>query len=376
MQASASRDRMRANDSHRRATTGGVTSAREDLRHRRRPGRRDDRSGAPRRARADRLRPRRGAARRDLAALRRPHRGGQRRQPARALGGGHHRGRPADRLHLARRVEHRRGDDLEGLLAAARRPSSARPTRSTSRSGAKASSTSTSSSRPRSRPRYAISRTIGVPGGAADRRLRRGPGAAGRVRRRRAATRASSASPLREARIPPDSRVAAIIRGDDVVIPRGDEVIRPGDRIVVIGSPQAAQAWSELIAPGTGKVRDVVIFGAGRAGTAIARLLLEQGIGVRMIEASRERARVRRRRAARRARLPRDRLRPGLPRARADRRRPGRDLRDARRHEEPLRGHARQGARRRASRSRSSTTPPRWRCSSTRVSTSPSTRAR
>ena len=97
---------------------------------------------------------------------------------------------------------------------------------------------------------------------------------------------------LREARIPPDSRVAAIIRGADVVIPRGDEVIRPGDRIVVIGSPQAAQAWGELIAPGTGKVRDVVIFGAGRAGTAVARLLLEQGIGVRLIEANRERARI------------------------------------------------------------------------------------
>jgi trk system potassium uptake protein len=98
--------------------------------------------------------------------------------------------------------------------------------------------------------------------------------------------------PLRDARTPPDSRVAAIIRGDTVVIPRGDERIEPGDRIVVIGSPGAAQGWSDLIAPGTGTVRDVVVFGAGRAGIAIARLLLEQGIGVRLIEASRERARV------------------------------------------------------------------------------------
>jgi trk system potassium uptake protein len=98
--------------------------------------------------------------------------------------------------------------------------------------------------------------------------------------------------PLRDARTPPDSRVAAIIRGDTVVIPRGDERIEPGDRIVVIGSPGAAQGWSDLIAPGTGTVRDVVVFGAGRAGIAIARLLLEQEIGVRLIEASRERARV------------------------------------------------------------------------------------
>ena len=98
-------------------------------------------------------------------------------------------------------------------------------------------------------------------------------------------------APLREARLPPDSRIAAIIRDDSVVIPRGGEDLRPGDRIVVIGSPAAAKLWGELIAPGTGTVRDVVVFGAGRAGIAVARLLLEQGIGVRLIEASRERAR-------------------------------------------------------------------------------------
>ena len=108
-------------------------------------------------------------------------------------------------------------------------------------------------------------------------------------------TRASSPQivgvPLRDAQTPVDSRVAAIIRGEKVVIPRGDEVIDSGDRIVVIGSPASAKLWGELIAPGTGAVHDVVVFGAGRAGTAIARLLLEQGIGVRLIEASRERAR-------------------------------------------------------------------------------------
>jgi trk system potassium uptake protein len=99
-------------------------------------------------------------------------------------------------------------------------------------------------------------------------------------------------TPLREAALPADARVAAIIRDNDVLIPRGGEDVRPGDRIVVIGSPQAAKAWAELIAPGSETVRDVVVFGAGRAGTAVARLLLDQGIGVRLIEASRERARL------------------------------------------------------------------------------------
>ncbi len=97
--------------------------------------------------------------------------------------------------------------------------------------------------------------------------------------------------PLREAKIPADSKVAALIRGDRTVLPGGEDVIQPGDRIVVIGSPQAAQAWSALVAPGEAKVRDVVIYGAGRVGSAIARVLIEQGIGVRLIEASPEQAR-------------------------------------------------------------------------------------
>ncbi len=138
---------------------------------------------------------------------------------------------------------------------------------------------------------YAISRTIGVPSARQTDLF-----AEGQVQLvefdvdERASTLVGV--PLRDAKLPEDSRVAAIIRGAEMRLPGGDDVIQPGDRIVVIGSPQAAQAWGELIAPGTGKVHDVVIYGAGRAGTAIARLLLEQRIGVRMIEASLERARI------------------------------------------------------------------------------------
>jgi trk system potassium uptake protein TrkA len=96
---------------------------------------------------------------------------------------------------------------------------------------------------------------------------------------------------LREASFPRDSKVAAIIRGEKMLLPRGDDRIAPGDRIVVIGSPQAAREWSTLLAPEEASVRDVVIYGAGRVGTSIARMLLDQKINVRMIEISRERAR-------------------------------------------------------------------------------------
>jgi trk system potassium uptake protein TrkA len=97
--------------------------------------------------------------------------------------------------------------------------------------------------------------------------------------------------PLRDARIPPDSKVASIIRGDTMVLPRGDATIVPGDRIVVIGSPRAAEAWSAILAPGEGRIGEVVVYGAGRVGIAIARMLLDQGIDVRLVETSLERAR-------------------------------------------------------------------------------------
>jgi trk system potassium uptake protein TrkA len=98
--------------------------------------------------------------------------------------------------------------------------------------------------------------------------------------------------PLREAHIPEDSKVASIISGETMTLPRGDAVIRHGDRVVVIGSPQAALAWSEILAPDEAAVEDVVVYGAGRVGTAVVRHLLDRGIGVRLVEADADRARA------------------------------------------------------------------------------------
>ena len=96
--------------------------------------------------------------------------------------------------------------------------------------------------------------------------------------------------PLREAALPPDSRVVAIIRGESMVPARGDERIEPGDRVIVIASPAAAQAWSRVIAGDTKTVEDIVVFGCGRMGQTIARVLLDREIRVRMVDADHGRA--------------------------------------------------------------------------------------
>jgi trk system potassium uptake protein len=97
--------------------------------------------------------------------------------------------------------------------------------------------------------------------------------------------------PLREAALPGDSKVASIIRGDGMVFPSGDAAIEAGDRIVIISSPEAAREWSRRLALRSELVDDVVIYGAGRIGSAIARVLLHREVRVRLVEMSEERAR-------------------------------------------------------------------------------------
>jgi trk system potassium uptake protein TrkA len=90
--------------------------------------------------------------------------------------------------------------------------------------------------------------------------------------------------PLREVVTPAEARVAAVIRSSRALLPSGGTVIEPGDRVVVVGSPAGARAWCDLLSPRRGTVRDVVVYGAQQLGVAIARMLLEQGLSVRVIE--------------------------------------------------------------------------------------------
>ena len=76
-----------------------------------------------------------------------------------------------------------------------------------------------------------------------------------------------------------------------MIVPRGEESILPGDRVVIIGSPEAAHAWSRILARGERALDDVVIFGGGNTGLAIGRVLVAQAMRVRVVEADADRAR-------------------------------------------------------------------------------------
>ncbi len=98
--------------------------------------------------------------------------------------------------------------------------------------------------------------------------------------------------PLREATLPADSRVASIIRGGEMILPLGSESLRIGDRIVVIGSPPAAREWSALMSRGERTCRTSSSSAPAGSASPSRRMLLGEGIGVRLVEADRERARI------------------------------------------------------------------------------------
>jgi trk system potassium uptake protein TrkA len=84
---------------------------------------------------------------------------------------------------------------------------------------------------------------------------------------------------------------AAIIRPEEVVVPRGGTRIEAGDEVVVIGSQDSVRALAAEVSPHAGGTNDVLIVGGSDVGYHVARLLEDQGVKPRLIEQNSERAR-------------------------------------------------------------------------------------
>lgn len=86
---------------------------------------------------------------------------------------------------------------------------------------------------------------------------------------------------------------AALLRGDEVIIPTGETVIQRDDRIIVIGSPRSVREFASTVASGDAQneVTKAVIVGGSQIGYHVARLFGERDISVRLIEQDADRAR-------------------------------------------------------------------------------------
>jgi trk system potassium uptake protein len=91
---------------------------------------------------------------------------------------------------------------------------------------------------------------------------------------------------LRELGLPPRVRIASIQRGDDQIIPAAEDKLRVGDLVTVYGDPLKLSQVLKILHPGEQEERDVnvVIFGGGEYGFALAQMLENRRYRVRIIE--------------------------------------------------------------------------------------------
>ena len=82
---------------------------------------------------------------------------------------------------------------------------------------------------------------------------------------------------------------AAIKRGDETIVPRGDNRFQAGDEVYIIGESRQMPLVLELAGYGEFRLRRVMIAGGSRTSVYLARLLQDHGVECTIIEADRQR---------------------------------------------------------------------------------------
>ena len=117
----------------------------------------------------------------------------------------------------------------------------------------------------------------------------------GRVRRFEAKVSENSSYinvPLKNLKIPPDILIAMIFRRNQMIIPRGNDYILPGDNVYFVGQIDAIKNFETRFSSTYEKLERVLIIGAGRTGRFLAPMLEKQGIQVKVIEKDKERCQM------------------------------------------------------------------------------------
>lgn len=97
---------------------------------------------------------------------------------------------------------------------------------------------------------------------------------------------------LKDMRIPRDILVAMLFRHNQMIIPRGDDMLQAGDNVYFVGTYEAITSFEEEFATTFAKISKVLIIGAGRTGRFLAPMLEEQGLQVKVIDKNKERCQM------------------------------------------------------------------------------------
>ena len=96
--------------------------------------------------------------------------------------------------------------------------------------------------------------------------------------------------PLRDLRLPENTLIAAIERDERLLIPRGNDVLMPGDAVLVVGLIDTMPALERLFRRERSRLtQKVFIIGGSDIGEHLAQTLVGDGIDVVLIEQDRNR---------------------------------------------------------------------------------------
>ena len=98
--------------------------------------------------------------------------------------------------------------------------------------------------------------------------------------------------PLKNLKIPNDILVAMLFRKHKMIIPRGNDVLLPGDNVYFVGKQEAILAFEQQFTNTYEKLEKALIIGAGRTGRFLAPMLEKQGLMVKVIEKNKERCQM------------------------------------------------------------------------------------
>lgn len=83
--------------------------------------------------------------------------------------------------------------------------------------------------------------------------------------------------------------IGGVVRGDEVIIPRGDFEIQPGDNIYIVGRPSKVIHFFRRAGVHVQKIKNAMIMGGGRIAYYLAKFLEEMEVSVKIIEIDEER---------------------------------------------------------------------------------------
>jgi trk system potassium uptake protein TrkA len=101
---------------------------------------------------------------------------------------------------------------------------------------------------------------------------------------------ATAGTPLRALGLPEGVLVTAVLRGDDISVPRGDFVLQERDRVFLTGKVDATMAAAEQLTGQQGAPKRVTLLGCGEIGLRIALGLEERHLRVTVFEKDPEQA--------------------------------------------------------------------------------------